>query len=159
MAEIESLARIPFFRALGDSERELLEPISRRRTYKAGETVFKEGDPPGPLRILVKGLISFRQRQRDSEADATVATIGAEGELFGISALLGARERYFYTAVCLEPTELIELDGPKLLKLCEEQPIAGIRIMRRRTEALAQRLTSAREQIRSRVRPGLISHG
>jgi hypothetical protein len=31
--------------------------------------------------------------------------------------------------------------------------------MRRLTEALAQRLTAAREQIRSRIRPGLISHG
>jgi len=49
----ESLERIPFFRALGDSERALLDPISRRKTYRAGESIFKEGDPPGPLRILV----------------------------------------------------------------------------------------------------------
>jgi CRP-like cAMP-binding protein len=159
MAMNESLDRIPFFRALGDSERELLGPISRRKSYKSGETVFREGDPPGPLRILLKGIVSFRQRQENSETDATLGSIAAEGELFGISALLGARERYFYTAVCLEPTDVIELDGPKLLRLCEEQPIAGIRIMRRLTEVLAQRLTAAREQIRSRVRPGFISHG
>ena len=159
MAKNESLERIPFFRALGDAERELLEPISRRKSYKAGETIFREGDPPGPLRILLKGLVSFRQKQENSESDASFGSIAAEGELFGISALLGARERYFYTAICLEPTEVIELDGPKLIRLCEEQPIAGIRIMRRLTEVLAHRLTAAREQIRSRVRPGLISHG
>ena len=159
MAKNESLERIPFFRALGDAERELLEPISRRKGYKAGETIFREGDPPGPLRILLKGLVSFRQKQENSESDASFGSIAAEGELFGISALLGARERYFYTAICLEPTEVIELDGPKLIRLCEEQPIAGIRIMRRLTEVLAHRLTAAREQIRSRVRPGLISHG
>ncbi len=159
MAKNESLDRIPFFRALGDAERELLEPISRRKSYKGGDTIFREGDPPGPLRILVKGLVSFRQRQENSETDASLGSIAAEGELFGISALLGAREKYFYTAVCLEPTDVIELDGPKLLRLCEEKPIAGIRIMRRLTEVLAQRLTAAREQIRSRVRPGFISHG
>ena len=33
----ESLERIPFFRALGDTERALLDPISRRKTYRAGE--------------------------------------------------------------------------------------------------------------------------
>ena len=159
MAKNESLERVPFFRALGDAERELLEAISRRKSYKAGETIFREGDPPGPLRILLKGLVSFRQRQENSESDASFGSIAAEGELFGISALLGARERYFYTAICLEPTEVIELDGPKLIRLCEEKPIAGIRIMRRLTEVLAHRLTSAREQIRSRVRPGFISHG
>ncbi|HEX5137470.1 MAG TPA: Crp/Fnr family transcriptional regulator [Planctomycetota bacterium] len=155
----ETLDRIPFFRALSDSERALLDPISRRRTYGAGETVFKEGDPPGPLRILVKGLVSFRQRQYNNEGEATFGTVSAEGELFGISALLGARERYFYTAVCLEPTEVIELDGPKLMRLCEEQPAAGVHIMRRLTQVLAHRLAATREQIRSRVRPGLISHG
>jgi CRP-like cAMP-binding protein len=159
MAKNDPLDRIPFFRALGDAERELLEPISKRKNYKKGETVFREGDPPGPLRILVKGLVSFRQRQESGDVDASIGNIAAEGELFGISALLGAKERYFYTAVCLEPTDVIELDGPKLLHLCEDQPIAGIRIMKRLTEALAQRLTAAREQIRSRVRPGLISHG
>ncbi len=159
MAKNESLDRIPFFHALGDAERELLAPVSARKNYKKGETMFREGDPPGPLRILVKGLVSFRQRQYGGEGEASFGSVAAEGELFGISALLGARERYFYTAVCLEPTEVIELDGPKLLRLCEENPIAGIRIMRRLTEVLAQRLTAAREQIRSRVRPGLISHG
>jgi CRP-like cAMP-binding protein len=153
MMPSEPLERIPFFRALGAREQELLAPISRRRSHRAGETLFAEGDPPGPLRVLVKGLVSFRQ------GESTVGTVGTEGELFGISALLGERERYFYTAVCLEPTEVIELDGQRLLRLCEEQPIAGIRIMRRLTEVLAQRLTAAREQIRSRVRPGLISHG
>jgi CRP/FNR family transcriptional regulator, cyclic AMP receptor protein len=155
----ESLERIPFFRALGDTERALLDPISRRKTYRAGESIFKEGDPPGPLRILVKGLVSFRQRGYGSEGEATFGTVAAEGELFGISALLGAKERYFYTAVCLEPTEVIELDGPKLMRLCEEQPMAGIRIMTRLTEVLAHRLAATREQVRSRVRPGFISHG
>jgi toluene monooxygenase system ferredoxin subunit len=155
----ESLERIPFFRALGAGERALLDPISRKKHYGAGETIFKEGDPPGPLRILVKGLVSFRQRQFGHEGEATLGTVAAEGELFGISALLGTKERYFYTAVCLEPTDVIELDGPKLIRLCEEQPTAGIRIMRRLTEVLAQRLVATREQIRSRVRPGLISHG
>jgi len=155
----ETLDRIPFFRALSDDERKLLDPISQRKSYRAGETVFKEGDPPGPLRILVKGLVSFRQRQYNNEGEAAFGTVSSEGELFGISALLGGRERYFYTAVCLEPTEVIELDGPKLVQLCEEQPAAGIRIMRRLTQVLAQRLVATREQIRSRVRPGLISHG
>jgi CRP/FNR family cyclic AMP-dependent transcriptional regulator len=155
----ESLERIPFFRALGDAERELLASISTRRKHEAGAAIFKEGDPPGPLRILVKGLVSFRQRQYGNGGEATFGTVTAEGELFGISALLGGRERYFYTAVALEPTEVIELDGPKLMRLCQEHPVSGIRIMRGLTEVLAQRLTAAREQIRSRVRPGLISHG
>ena len=70
MAKNEALDRIPFFRALGDAERGLLEPISKKKTYPKGETIFREGDPPGPLRILVRGLVSFRQRQ-DPKPPAT----------------------------------------------------------------------------------------
>ena len=159
MVPSESLERTPFFRALGERERALLAPISGRHKYGAGDTIFREGDAAGPLRVLVKGLVSFRQQQRGGGTDTSMGTVSAEGELFGISALLGAGERYFYSAVCLEPTEVIELDGGKLVRLCEEHPDAGIRIMRRLTEVLAERLHAAREQIRSRVRPGLISHG
>ena len=159
MVPSESLEGTPFFRALDERERALLAPISDRRSYGAGETIFREGDPAGPLRILAKGLVSFRQQQRGGEGDTSVGTVSAEGELFGISALLGAGERYFYTAVCLEPCDVIELDGEKLVQLCEEHPQAGIRIMRRLTQVLAGRLHAAREQLRSRVRPGLISHG
>jgi hypothetical protein len=144
----------PAFRAWR-AEREP-SPISAGRVTRQARR-FREGDPPGPPHPR-EGL-PFRQRQYNNEGDASFGSVTAEGELFGISALLGARERYFYTAVCLEPTEVMELDGPKLMRLCEEQPISGIRIMRRLTEVLAQRLASAREQIRSRVRPGLISHG
>ena len=86
-------------------------------------------------------------------------SVSGEGEIFGISALIGARETYGYSAVCLEETEVIEVDGQKLMSLCEEKPEVGVRVLRGLTQVVAERLYAAREQIRSRIRPGLISHG
>ncbi|MHC4550508.1 MAG: Crp/Fnr family transcriptional regulator [Planctomycetota bacterium] len=150
---------IAFFGALDASDLELVDSISQRRTYEAGDIILSEGAAPGPLRVLVSGLVSFRQRPRDGGAEATMGTVSDPGEIFGISALVGEGNVYFYTAVCLEQTEVVEVDGDELLALCERKPDIGVRILRRLMEVMAGRLAGAREQIRSRVRPGLISHG
>jgi CRP-like cAMP-binding protein len=159
MAPADTLDSLTFFRELDDDARQLVASISQARSYGKGDTVFEEGAAIGPLRVLVKGMVSFRQRQRSGGEDAMMGTVSDRGEIFGISALIGTREAYDYSAVCLEDTDVIEIDGQKLTELCESKPDVGVRILRRLTQVVAERLYAAREQIRSRIRPGLISHG
>jgi CRP-like cAMP-binding protein len=159
MVAAESLERNPFFKALRPEARELLEPLSQRHSYRAGETIFCEGKETGPLRVLVEGLVSFRQSRPDTESDALMGSIARSGDIFGVSALMGRGQAYPYTAVCLEDTEVIEVGGDALMQLCEERPDVGVNILQRLNEVMAERLAAAREQIRSRIRPGLISHG
>ncbi|MHC4164507.1 MAG: Crp/Fnr family transcriptional regulator [Planctomycetota bacterium] len=159
MVAAESLGRDPFFKALRPEAREALEPLSRRHSYHAGETIFCEGKETGPLRVLVKGLVSFRQSQPEAESDALMGSVARSGDIFGISALMGRGQAYPYTAVCLEETEVIEVGGDELMHLCEQRPEIGVHILQRLNQVMAERLAAAREQIRSRIRPGLISHG
>lgn len=159
MVAAESLERSPFFKALRPEAREMLEPLSQRHSYKAGETIFCEGKATGPLRVLVEGLVSFRQSQPEAETDALMGSIARSGDIFGISALMGSDQAYPYTAVCLEDTEVIEVGGDALMQLCKERPEIGVNILQRLNEVMAVRLAAAREQIRSRIQPGLISHG
>ena len=154
-----ALKELPFFSTLAPQEREQLERIARNRTYAAGTTLWKEGDAAGSLRILVKGLVSFRQKQKGGGTDALMGSLHDAGDAFGIAALVGEKHTYRYTAVCLEETEVVEIDGAPLMRLCEEQPKLGFAILMRLASTLAERLAAAREQIRSRIRPGLISHG
>ena len=159
MVALEALETNPFFNALEADERELLAPIAYRRYYSKGEPVFTEGTRPDSLRILVRGLVSFRQSQGGDDSEISLGTLSHAGDVFGIAAVVGERESHPQTAVCLEDTELIELDGKQFLSLCEQSPVVGCHLMRRLTTVMAERLAAAREQIRSRVRPGLISHG
>ena len=159
MVTTDALKTIPFFRSLDGEAREYIAPISEARTYDTGATIFEEGAAIGPLRVLVTGMVSFRQHQRSGGEDALMGSVSGEGEIFGISALIGGRAAYDYSAVCLEKTEVIEVDGAKLMTLCEEKAEVGVRILRGLTQVVAERLYAAREQIRSRIRPGLISHG
>ena len=155
----ETLENLSFFHGLDPADREALLAISERRRYGAGETIFAEGDPPGSLRVLVSGLVSLRQKLKGSSGDAQMAAVSEPGAVFGIAALVGAEHLYPHSAVTVEPTEVIEIEGDRLLALFESDPAAGVRILLRFSQYMAAKLSAAREQIRSRVRPGLISHG
>ena len=50
------------------------------------------------------------------------------GALFGAASFMQPQE-YTLTAVCLEDTEVLEIDADKLSKLCEEDPLLGYRLM------------------------------
>ena len=159
MVAPDALDRITFFHNLDAEERELLAPISHRRTFDAGAAVFEEGVELDSLHVLVHGLVSLRQQQKSGGSAITLGTINTGGDLFGISGLVAERTVTPHSAVCLEATETIELNREELLDLCEKNPETGVRILRKLAAIMAERLIAAREQIRSRIRPGLISHG
>jgi CRP-like cAMP-binding protein len=158
MVKPADLESVPLFRGLPAGAREMLCSVAAFRDYRAGETVFAEGEPTGTLHVLVEGLVSLRERTRSGEHDVAMGRI-EPGDVFGVSALLGEGNSYTSTAHCLEDSRTIELDGERLLRACEDLPKAGVHVLRALTSVLAQRLRGARDQIRSRVRPGLISHG
>ncbi len=159
MESSQTLETLSFFRAFEASDRERLAAIATRRSYGEGTTIFAEGDEPGSVRVLESGLVSLRQRQRDGLGDVQMMSIRDSGSVFGIAALVGEDHVYPHSAICLEDTVLVEIDGEQLLELLHAEPEAGVRILLRFAKYLASRLTGAREQIRSRIRPGLISHG
>ncbi|MHC4959660.1 MAG: Crp/Fnr family transcriptional regulator [Planctomycetota bacterium] len=159
MVAAQSLEQDSFFGSLEPSERELLAPIAERRTYEAGETIFEEGENVGTLRTLVSGMVSFRQRHREQTGDVLIGTLQDPGAAFGITSIVARGEPSPHSAVCVEDAEVIEIDGGKLLELCEQKPAVGVHLLLKLSSVMAERLTAAREQIRSRIRPGLISHG
>jgi toluene monooxygenase system ferredoxin subunit len=158
MISPEELEQAPFFKELDAEERALLGGIARRETAAAGQRIFEEGEPSYTLFIVVSGLVSLRQKTRDDGAEVAMGS-GQPGELIGVSAMVGAAGIHPLSAVCLEPTELIEIDAPVLMAALESNPAVGFRILRLLTHIVAERLAAARAQIRSQTRPGLISHG
>ena len=158
MISPEELERAPFFKDLDAEELELLSGIARREAAVAGQQIFAEGEPSNTLYIVESGLVSLRQEARHEGVDVAF-TAGKPGELIGVSAMLGAEGVHPTSAVCLEETELIEIDAPVLMATLESNPAVGFRILRRLTHILAERLAAARAQIHSQSRPGLISHG
>lgn len=158
MMSPEELERLPFFKDLDAEERALLSGITRKESAVAGQRIFEEGEPSHTFYIVVSGLVSLRQKTRLGGEEVAMAA-GRPGELIGVSAVLGEAGTHPTSGVCLEPTELIEIDASVLMAALESNPTVGFRILRRLTHIVAERLAVARAQIRSQNRPGLISHG
>ena len=80
------LARAPVFSTLSP---ELLEPIlasGEERTFEAGETIVRQGDPGDDLYVILEGRVRVERGGR------AVESLG-EGEFFGEVAVLDGRPR------------------------------------------------------------------
>lgn len=160
MIEPAELKTLPFFRTLDDDEIELLAPHTSLLTAATGERVFEEGTPSDTLLVLVSGMVANRQHPIHGGDDILMSVVSQPGEVIGASALATSDAAVHpFSAVCMEDCEFVVMPVAELWEAFEERPEVGLGLLRRFTHMLGKRLAAAREQIRSRIRPGLISQG
>lgn len=89
-----------------------------RRVYKAGETIFKDGDQGATMFILVDGEVEISKVYGDHEM--VLATLG-NGSMFGEMAIINRRPRSA-TAKAIKETTLLEISRDMFNKRLEEVP-------------------------------------
>ncbi len=82
---------------------------ARRRRFGKGEVLFHEGDPAAHLHLVVKGRIAIRVQTPLGDV-ATVDVLGP-GDAVGELALLSSAAVRSATAIALEATETMSIDG------------------------------------------------
>ncbi|HEX7422199.1 MAG TPA: cyclic nucleotide-binding domain-containing protein, partial [Thermoanaerobaculia bacterium] len=140
----EILASVEFFEHLSGDDRVRLAEVVDLRELKAGDTLFKAGEPGDSLFIVRSGEVELFIK--DKTGQKIVLTIAGPNEIFGELALLdkGARTA---TAVALNDCELLELDREDLLVLFEKTPAAALRLL----AAMGHMTRKADELLKSRV--------
>jgi CRP/FNR family cyclic AMP-dependent transcriptional regulator len=133
------LRNVPLFSVLGDAELAPLAKQARRRRYKPGQAVFREGDVGETLYIIVSGQVSIEKLGPSSET-VHIAQRGP-GEHFGELALLDDQPRSA-DAVTATECELLMLDRPMLKSILERNPAIAWVLIR----SLAARLREAAQQ-------------
>ena len=105
------------------------------QTFKAGETIFREGDAPGRHFFVVQsGSVEIRRRGR------TLDTVG-ENDIFGEMALIDDAPRSA-TVVAATDVSLVPVDEKQFLFLIRETPFFALNVMR----VLARRLRASNER-------------
>jgi CRP/FNR family cyclic AMP-dependent transcriptional regulator len=128
---VETLRQYEFFDEFTDEELVEIAKLGHGATYAEGEKVLVEGQAAERLFIIDQGKLSLEKRlQLGRGAKTRLATVGyvGSGQTAGWSALVPPHI-YTSTAVCVEPTHLIILDGPGLRRLAEQYPHAGHKLM------------------------------
>ena len=94
--------------------RPLARALGAVMDFPANEIIFRDGDPPRYMYVVLKGKIEVSAKRK------VIETIG-EGEALGILSLLDGNPRTI-TARAIEPCELALLDVKKFRFMVEETP-------------------------------------
>ncbi|MGE0708773.1 MAG: cyclic nucleotide-binding domain-containing protein [Planctomycetota bacterium] len=137
---------------LSDDEIHRLETVCRTQSLEVGEVVFGEGDEGDDLYIVVSGRVRIAKAISLS-VDRTLATLGAGG-VFGELAMVGEGTRSA-TATAEEHTRLLVLARDGFIRLTEEEPVLGLKVMGRFAAALADRLRTTTQLLTDTVKWGL----
>ncbi|MFQ5845374.1 MAG: cyclic nucleotide-binding domain-containing protein [Planctomycetota bacterium] len=157
MVALNRLKSVPVFDELDQEQARLLAPLMQERHYGAGDEIFREGEPARALVVLLDGLVSLRTQPEHGDEPVTLASLRGR-QILGWSAVVGG-DTYRASAICLEESVAIELEGGALLALCRKHPDLGVRVLHQLSGVIADRLDATRRQLERRLRPGLISHG
>ena len=97
-------------------------------TYRAGDAVFREGDPARQMFVVLRGIVGISSRERSIETLEP-------GDALGIVSLIDGRTRST-DAIAQTDVELAVLDAPSFRHAVEEVPHFVWYVM----EELARRL-------------------
>jgi CRP-like cAMP-binding protein len=132
----ESLTNVPLFRDLPRKSLERIARALRTRTFKSGDTIFKEGEEGVGFFMVGKGRVEA------SRGGTQLAVIGAGG-FFGEMALIDNHRRSA-TMKALEDTECYALMRADFLSEVRENPdlaIEMLQILSRRVRDLDERIS------------------
>lgn len=145
MISIKDLKEADLFKGLDTKQLQLFGKHFTEVNFKAGETVFAQGEPAQNLYILLEGEVTLGIKAK-GEIDITAYSVGKKGEAFGLPALIRPY-RNSVSVTCTKKTRAYSINGEILRKLMKQNTKAGIEIMEKVAEIFFNRLNSNRAMI------------
>ncbi|NPU86216.1 MAG: cyclic nucleotide-binding domain-containing protein [Syntrophaceae bacterium] len=146
MISAGQLKQFDFFSEFTDAELEKLTTIAEEQAYPAGAQMYKKGDPAAHLFLVTKGkiilVLDSYVGPHKPPLQVTLDII-TKGESMGWSAVVNP---FIYTlgALCIDESDFIAIDAPKLRELMEEDCTMGFKVMKSIGKVLASRLNHTR---------------
>jgi CRP-like cAMP-binding protein len=146
MIPTETLAMFDLFKNLPDDLLKKIAAISTEKSAKKGGFIFREGEKADKLHFLINGSIALRVNLTSRPESVTVSYVSIPYQSFGWSGVV-APYHYTSSAECEEDTDLLIIPAEPFMKLMEENPEAGFKVMKRIAEIIADRLRNSRQAL------------
>jgi NitT/TauT family transport system permease protein len=117
------------FQVVPDALLRKIAAISWRVSHEKNAILYDAGDKADDVFIVVSGKVDH-ELSPGVNARRPLKTLEA-GDVFGWAALLDKYPSRLAKAVCVEPTEIIRINGEELLRLLESDPDSGDIVMSR----------------------------
>lgn len=141
----ERLSRSEIFSDICLDDCLAIAELSSDETYDEGESLLIEGEAAERLFVIERGKVSLEKKvqlgRHSTPRNATLNYI-VPYQMTGFSALVYP---YIYTtsAICVEPTRVISIDGPSLRAYLDAHPAVGLKVMDKLTSLIGDRYRQA----------------
>ena len=134
----------PFFAGLDKEALTLLAGCAANRRFKAGEYLYRHGDPAETFFLIRRGRVAIEAHDH-SRGPIVIETVD-EGEVLGWSWLVPPH-RWMFDAQALDSTSVVVFDGTCLRGKCDDDPRLGYAILQRVAAVMYARLEGARVRL------------
>jgi len=143
---LEALRAVPLFADLRPAELKKMLRIMHKRSYQAGEVIFREGEPGAGMYLIQRGAVDIIIRLPDG-SERVLAQL-TDRQFFGEMALLDDAPRSA-SAVARQPTELLGFFVPDLEGLLDRDARMASRVLWRLARLMASRTRELNEALRA----------
>ena len=133
---MQTLAMLPLFDTLEQSELEKLSELTAVKQFSVGEDILCEGKPAWAMYVILEGSVAVlkaREEQMDTIVELQAGEVLGEVELIDQSLCCA-------TVRALEDVETILVSKNNFEAFLRSQPVAATKIMRQMVHILATRL-------------------
>jgi signal transduction histidine kinase len=137
----ERLRQAEIFDALSESDLLAIAEFCREETFVEGDVVLVEGEAANTLFVVKRGKLALEKKvQLGRHSTPRNATLGYvdPNKIAGFSTLTHPHI-YSTSAVCVEPTRLIIINGHDLRRYLQTHPEAGLKVMNALASLVADR--------------------
>ncbi|HVQ30064.1 MAG TPA: DUF1003 domain-containing protein [Vicinamibacteria bacterium] len=142
--DTQVLQNVAVFQLLDQEELKDLLAETEERSYVAGQTIFREGQPGGEMHVILEGRVETFLV--DDEGHRVILAEVQKGEMFGELSLFDNEPRSA-SAIALEPTRTCIVDRKDLEHLFARKPPAALDIL----AVLSRRLRHTDQMLSQRV--------
>jgi signal transduction histidine kinase len=141
----ERLKRSEILGDLPEQDLAAIAQFCKEINYQERDIVLVEGEQADKLHIVERGKLALEKKiELGRHSTARNATVGyiEPGRMAGFSTLTEPHE-YSTSAVCIEPTRIIEIDGHKIREYLSAHPEVGLKVMQNIANIVGDRYRSA----------------
>ena len=146
MINTDVLSEFGLFKGLPDSLLRDIAALSEETSVKKGEVIFREGEKADKLHFLINGSVALRVKLTSRPESITVSFVSSPYQSFGWSGIV-APNHYTSSAECEEDSTLMLISAAPFMKLLEQNPESGFKVIQRIAEIIADRLRNSRQAL------------
>ncbi len=147
MTAKQVLKECVLFSGLSDSELEKVASSAVEKQYEAGTTIFATGDNADELFVIQEGRVAVQMTLPKTGGQASrriTVDVVTKSEIVGWSAIVEPY-KYTFTAVCMQKTGALSINGEKLRWLLRDNPKIGYDVMKGLARVIAAGLNDTRQ--------------